>query len=738
MQKVARVGITGFGVFCPIGCEPAQILAALREGRSGIGPVTRYSVGHLQSRMAGEVHLEDAAHSCDRTAQMAVGAARQAWQAANLAPGHYRPQRIGLCVGASGAGLNHGSPEDVFRLRFQPHEQATAVAAALEIQGPVVMFSSASAGSGLALVHAMNLLRGGYCDVVVAGGAECLSQVNHESMDTMRLCSVGACSPFSGDPGLTVGEGSAFFVLERLDEAKARQAQVQVELFSFGVTQDAYDVVGGDPSGEGLAHAFKYALQSWSVDWIKANGTSNRDQDAAETLAIKQAFKSPPPVAALESFVGHANGAAPAIGLGLAIIAFQDGLIPPTLNFKERRAGCDLDYVPNQARMADANRVLASSVGFGGTNVALVFGKPISGASQGRAHAGLCITGVGVVSAFGAGFQSFIEGLSGEAETSKVDRETSGRLTLLQRFALTAATEALASAGLMPAHFDTRRFGLFMGLCRGSALARSEYAAALGDMQARRSMGKYILRMARFTVASAVSQRFQLKGYGATISEGFGAGLHALAHACVHLESSDTEQAMLVIAADETGPGPASALAEMNWLAAGHDGCYLRPYDPASTGTRLSEGAVALVLERSSFAEGRGANILARVKGVGITASQQDCRLSDAIRQAMAKSHFAPGGLAAYGNGSGIWPQDECELKALRGSIPKDAPVGCVNGRLGFAESTSGLFQVAAALHGLKTGEFFSLDGLMRGAFTHQLITARTEAGRNAAVVLGL
>jgi 3-oxoacyl-[acyl-carrier-protein] synthase II len=753
------------GVLSPIGCDAAAILSALREGRSGLKPMNCPGIPHLHGKFAGEVPAFALPHeSLDRTAGMAVAAACKAWQDANIPRGLYEPNRIGLCVGASGAGLTHNTTEDVFRLCFQPHEQAAAVARALNVGGPVVMFSSASAGSGLALVQAIHLLRSGRCDVVAAGGAECLSQVNHESMDSMRLCSVGPCSPFSGDPGLTVGEGSAFFLLERLDDASARGAPIHAELFSFGVTQDAYDIVGGDPSGEGLVCAFTAALnaaglETGSIGWIKANGTSNRDQDAAETIACKQVFTPVPPITALESFVGHANGAAPAIGLSLALIAFENGLLPATLNFARRRAGCDLDYVPNQARESDASRVLASSVGFGGSNVALVFGKPNAAQLPSAEKSALCITGIGVVSAFGHGFGCFVSGLregksairqaqrwpetepafAGLAEDVS-DRRIGAKLTLLQRFALAASMEAFESANFRFEGFDMRALGVMVGLSRGSAAARSQYAAALSNVQARKTMGKLVVRMGRFTVASVISQHFKVKGYGGTIAEGIGAGLHALAHACIHLENCSNEQALLVVAADEIGPGTASSLKEMSWLAAGHDGCYLQPYDCQSKGTTLGEGAVALLVERTDFAKARGAKVRAHIEGVGLSANEKECSLADAIHQAIEFSGSAAAGIAGvYGNGSGIWQHDQYELQGMRQVLPRETPLGCANVGLGLAESTSGLFQVAASLHALETGEFFPVrERMMSGRFPKQLVTATTEGRRNAALVLGL
>lgn len=762
MSTPARVAITGLGLLCPIGNEPSAILSALREGRSGIRPLTRYSTHHLQSKLAGEVAGYELSGT-DQTAAMGVSAARQAWQSAAIQTNRYPSERIGLCVGASGAGLSHDSSSDVFSLRFQPHEQAAAIASSLFITGPVAMFTCASAGSGIAIVHAMNLLRGGYCDLVVAGGAECLSLVNHESMDSMRLCSTGACSPFSGQAGLTVGEGSAFFILERLEDAQTRRARVYAELYSFGVTQDAYDVVAGNPTGEGLARAMlramnAAAIQPAAVDWIKANGTSNRDQDTAETLAVKTVFAQAPPLSAIESFIGHANGAAPALGLGLAVLAFCDALVPPTLNFLTPRPGCDLDYVPNEARTSHASHVLANSVGFGGSNIAILTGTPLRSSLSENRTSDLCITGVGVVSPFGIGFEPFIQGLQrGASAIRRVTgwcgesfvglagelraQKASSKLTLLQRFALAAAEEAFASASLTPENCDSSSLGLFVGLCRGSAAARHSYADALINSEARKSISKVVLRMARFTVASILAQRFKLQGYGATVSEGFGGGLHALAHACIHLENSPEEKALLVVAADETGEGPARSLSEMNWLAAGHDGCYLGPYDSQSKGTLLAEGAVALVVERTAFAKSRGAQIRAHIDGIGLTASPSPAGLSNAIRQALAKSNCTPDKISAtYGNGSGIWPHDEAELTALRQVLPQEIPLGCANTCLGFAESTSGLFHVAAALHGLHGNEIFSLDHrrpkVVSGFFPRQLLTAQTEGHRNAAVLL--
>jgi 3-oxoacyl-[acyl-carrier-protein] synthase II len=739
----------------------------------------------------------------DRATQLGMVAAQQAWDNAKLPP--VDPRRVALLTGMSGAGqyqnasysrtrkMVEGPVAALFHLRNLPHFQAASIAQRLHIQGPSLAFTCASGGSSIAIGHAISLLRAGRVDIAIAGGSESLTIAGALAMDTLQLCAPGSCSPFTGAPGMTLGEGAAFLVLERHDDARTRGAEVLAELLGCAVRHDAYDPIASDLSGQGIARAMSAALQqaevtAGEIDWIKASGCSTRDQDMAETIAIKEVFGGQgkcPPVTSLESSFGHANGAAGAIGLAAAILCRKAGVIPATLHSSTPRLGCDLDYVPNRPRNSKISLFMTNTLAFGGGNVTLVGGAP--GAhpiSNGKPNDLVAITGLGTVSPAGCGIQMFLGALRQKlCGITEVDRFDTGRLGVkraglikdslrnvrgislnrlhgLQRFATGAVSEALADAGLANRMPPPERIGLMVALSRGPAAAQEQfYEIFCGDTRTP-ATGRAMLKMGRFHVTSTLAHCFQLRGFGATISEGTTAGLHALIHAREILSRDTEHDAMVVVAADELSALPLRVAQDAGLLCGDDDGEgeKLRPYDPESKGTILGEGAAAVVIERLDGARKRGAQVYATISGCGLTNDAEGylqvepggTLLGSAIDQALAEGSVDSGEIdLVYGHGHGIPGYDTREVNALRSRFG-GTPVTSIIGNLGLAEASCGLFSVAAAALGMRQDEVYPVagDGRLTPALKfvtgncrelrqdHVLVLGSTESGANAALVL--
>ena len=800
-----RIAITGLGLWSPVGREPSEVLSRLIGGESGIGPIRLFDAEGFTMRTAAEVldfdpgqYFDDReCEELDRATQLAIIAARDAWRSAGFDNAPPPAERTGLSVGVSGAGQFQNTrftlcrmpvfsrAAGLYSLRNLPHFQTTLVAERLGIAGPAVTFTCASAGSAIAIGYAAALLRSGKCEAIIAGGSEIITIPSAAGMDSLHQCAAGPCSPFSGTPGMTLGEGAAFLVLEPAERAARRGARVLAEIAGWGSRSDAYDAIGTDPSGTGLARSMRAALSSAGVDpgeigWIKASGTSNREQDMAETLAVREVFDNPPPVSSLEGYLGHANGAAPVLGIAAALLCRSAGVVPPTLNFGQPRAGCVLDYVPNHPRQMEAGCFLANSIAFGGGSAAIVIGEPRgSNGSRRPIRDTVAITGIGIVSPAGSGINAFRETLQlGGSGVGEIDRwDTSGlrarraglirgngrapvdvaRLDLLQRYAVEASAQAFTDA-----RFAERpageRIGVVTGLSRGSAQAHEQFSQAISTSPRSPAVGKLILRMGRFHVTSTLTHRFGLKGIGATISEGVTAGLHALIHACELLSQDDQHDAMLVVAADELGSLTTRMFEELDWLAAADPG--FAPYSGGSEGMILGEGAGAFIIERAETARRRGARIYATVGGTGVTQDHQGHLAFDqtghglqrATELALDEAKLQPEGLdVLYGHGRGLPAWDSCEIRAFANlTRAASKPVCCVNGNTGVAEAASGCFSVAAALLGMESGEAFPIvsggpcsadldfvrGGVRRGEYRKTLVAGSTESGNNAAIVL--
>lgn len=807
----ARIAITGIGLLTPIGCTPDEVLESLRLGRSGIRPVQSFDAQSLVMKTAGEVtgfqphqhfSLQELVEF-DRATQMGLVAAQSAWKSSGLHAAD--SARVGLLVGMSGAGqyqnihytrkrkMVEGPLAAFFHLRNMPHFQAAAIAHQLQIHGPVLAFTCASGGSALAVGHAASLIQTGRIDIAVTGGAEGFIISSAVAMDTMQLCAPECCSPFSGAPGMSLGEGAAFLILERYDHAAARGADILAELLGYAASNDAYDSVASDPSGRGMMRAMSAALRRSGVDagkieWIKASGCSIREQDLAETIAVKEVFADHgayPPVTSLESSLGHANGASGAIGLAAAILCRRAQLIPATLHFSTPRPGCDLDYVPNLPRSRPVRCFIANSMAFGGGNVALVAGAPAVGRKAGsHERATIAITGLGAVSSMGCGVHPLFAalrqkhsgigpidgmdtgglrakraGLVRMPATMRVQGISLNREPRILRFAAAAVAEALADSGLMQ-RVPPERIGLLVALSRGPTAGQEQFYQAFCSNPRTPAIGRSILKMGRFYVTSTLARCFQIRGYGATISAGSTAGLHALIHAREILNQFDDHDALLVIAADELSALPLRVSQDAGLLASDEHrrGEKLCPYDPESEGTVLGEGAAALVIERLVGNGQQSARRYASISGCGLSNDAEGYMQLDldgqwfggAIDQALAEADLQATQVdLIYGHGRGIRLYDQREIRTLRSRFEK-VPLTCVVGNLGLAESSCGLFSVAAAAMGLQNQEAYPIatEGKLDPSLafvtdlrrqltqSNVLVAGSTESGANAAVVL--
>ncbi len=267
-------------------------------------------------------------------------AALQAFRDARIDWTHMAPERIGVCCGTSGSGQYQNARFGIdrtfhmdrtltfFLSRNSPHFQASQIASQLGISGPNMAIGAATAGGGIAFATAMSWLRSGMVDAVMVGGGESFSLLNVLGFDQLGLSLPNPCTPFHDEAGMTFGEGAGYIVLETQESAERRGVIAYAELQSAAIRADGFDPILFDPSGNGQMRAMQAALASSGltnkqIDWIRASGTGGRDQDLAETLAVKSVFETPPPISSLEPYLGHANGAGPAIGLVAAVLCMK-------------------------------------------------------------------------------------------------------------------------------------------------------------------------------------------------------------------------------------------------------------------------------------------------------------------------------------------------------------------------------------------------------------------------------
>jgi 3-oxoacyl-[acyl-carrier-protein] synthase II len=409
IAQARRVVITGIGAITPVGATAPETWEAIKAGKNGIAPICAFDNTEMKAKLAAEVKIDPAAlldkakaRKMDRFTQLAVAAASEAFVASGLTPANIDFERVDVIVGSGIGGFDTTVKEHNRALargfdRTSPffipmtisNMAAGQIAIELGLRGDCFCTVTACASSANAVGEAMRHIRHGYADAVLAGGAEAVvielaiggftaMLALHTGVDPER-----ASIPFDAErSGFVLGEGAGALVLEELEHAKARGANIIAEVTGYGAACDAYHMTAPDPEGKGAAAAMRKAiadagLQAADIDYINAHGTSTPLNDKGEVLAVKQVFSASgvPPISSTKSMTGHLLGAAGAVEAIFCALATRDGFLPPTINYRNPDPDCDVDVVPNVGRAAPLRHTLSNSLGFGGHNGALVISR---------------------------------------------------------------------------------------------------------------------------------------------------------------------------------------------------------------------------------------------------------------------------------------------------------------------------------------------------------------------------
>ncbi len=410
----SRIVITGVGALSPNGIGRENYFAALVAGRSGVRPITQFDASSISSRVAGEVNGEfdpsrwvpskEMKH-VSRVVPMAIAAADEALRDAALDPAVLdleTRQAIGVMIGSGGGAIEFS--ERMYELWYRGAVKqasvyaipsgtigtlASEISMAFDLHGFSHLISTGCTSSTDAIGYAFRNLKLGVCDYVVTGGADAtITEAIMTGFSIMRIVSSSfndrpqaASRPFTRNrDGFVLGEGAWMFVMEREETARARGAHVYAEVAGFGSTCDAYHRVRLDESGEEPARAMTLAMKDASVSpadvgYLNYHGTSTELNDRVETRAVKLSFGNDAARlagSATKSMIGHPQGACGAAGVAATLMAFRDGILPPTINLDAPDPECDLDYVPDLGRHKRIDAALCNTIAFGSKNSALV------------------------------------------------------------------------------------------------------------------------------------------------------------------------------------------------------------------------------------------------------------------------------------------------------------------------------------------------------------------------------
>jgi len=408
------VVVTGLGLISPVGNTVESGWAAVCNGKSGIGPVTEFDASKLATRIAGEIRdfdiseyiQEKDARRYDKFVHYGLAAAQDAMAQAGLIgdPPGLDPERVGFAIGAGIGGISsieknmliyqEKGPRRISPF-YIPGAIVNMVGGILSInfgfKGPNIAIVSACTTSTHNIGQAARMIKYGDADVMVAGGAEYATTptsmagfISAKAMSTRNDDPEAASRPWDSErDGFVLSNGAGMMVVEELEHARKRGAQIFAELIGFGMSGDAHHMTAPPADGEGAARCMRIALADAGinpeqVDYINAHGTSTMLGDRAESDAVKTIFGAHAyrlAISSTKSMTGHMLGAAGGTEALFSVLTLRDGVIPPTINLHEPSEGCDLDYVPHEAREQPVELALSNSFGFGGTNGTLVFRK---------------------------------------------------------------------------------------------------------------------------------------------------------------------------------------------------------------------------------------------------------------------------------------------------------------------------------------------------------------------------
>ncbi|ASO18750.1 3-oxoacyl-[acyl-carrier-protein] synthase II [Actinoalloteichus hoggarensis] len=756
------VVITGLGVICAIGRDPVEFWARLTSGESGITPISDGAYAAFDARFAGQVptewitdQLPEGDADLDRTAQLALVAARQAVHGAGLEPEAVDGDRFGIVLGKCQA-----TPDA--EGRYQPmHRTGDVVAGRLGARGPRILVSTACAAGGNAVGLARDKILTGEADVVLAGGVDPLLFGTYAGFAGLQALSTGPCRPYSTSDGLNLGEGAAFLVVEPLDRVLARGGTPLAEVAGYGLSADAYHATAPDPTGRGGVSAMRRAfadagITADDVSYVSGHGTGTPANDSMEIKVMRTVFgerAGQVPTSSIKSFLGHTLGAAGAVEAVASVLALRNRTAPPTIGFDEAPeaengaevengvAGADaarqtepgppaLDFVPNTARSLPIDTVVSNNYAFGGNNVALVLTTPRGEREyEELPTVPVVISGLGPVSGLGFGVADLAEAIATGRQAAGRVPSLAGRtfaprslwrhMNDLSRLAIAASRLAWEDAALKLPRAAMEDIGVIFATAAGSVESTGgfdESVAANPNKPSVLSFSNVVLN----ATGGAVCQTLGLRGPTTTICNG-GASASIALDCAVETIRSGKADVVLVVAADETAePEPAEP--------------GTTPYARDHAGTIPGSGAVAFVVESAAHCRERGGRAYAEILATRHAAGGVADGDGELIRRSLDGLSVADVGLIV-GAGSG-GSADAEEATVLFDAVPGGLLTSPV-GQTGDCQAASGAMNLAVAAMAVRDGVAPALVGLAapRVGGTDRYVTKPETAGEVTAAL---
>lgn len=530
-----KIVVTGLGAQSSIGENIKGLWQSIETGKCGIGPIERFDVSNFNINLGSLVNTGDTCmDNTSRLLSYGCNAAQEALQHACIKDASRVALVLGTCNGILGDEIN---------------KIGKLIAQKLNIKGIVFTVSTACASSAHAIGIGADLIRSKHADIVLAGGVDILTKDIFAGFHSLGLLSEKPCAPFSSDMGTTLGEGSAFLILESEASALSRNIEPIVSCEGYGLAADAYHDTTPDPSGAGMARAIKSAIQNANlkpcdIDYINAHGTATEANDASEWRAIQSVFKTRAnilPVSSSKSFLGHAQGAAGALEAATTILSMNHDVIPPTLNMVNSRPCSPVDSVNGSLpRPYKVRNVICSNAAFGGVNAALVFSKYSPDKTK---------TNSLISQKIGISVSAFVKDVD-DIKKYVPHNELRG-LDKSSMLLAGAVACILDNADIRPRSSHCKEIGLFVGQSHVSPQSHQAFEDSVRKSGIRNLSPMAFTRMVVNYATGATSRIFGLKGPSVTIASDPDSGLTALILAANHLTCHSDNNNIIVAGVDE-------------------------------------------------------------------------------------------------------------------------------------------------------------------------------------------
>ncbi len=731
MIPARRVAITGLGAISAVGRNVRELLAALRDGRRGLRPVTLFDTTGYRTHTACEVtDLSPAgADKVSRTDRLGLCAAAEAIEDAGLAAGAL--QRTAIWVGGTTGGMFemelalsslHRDPSfavDLAWLRGYPlSSTADRIAARFRISGARATICTACSSGANAIALGARAVASGAVETAICGGTDALSRLTYAGFNSLNAVDPEPCRPFDrARKGLNLGEAAGFLVLEALDAAIERGAPIHGELCGYGVGAEAHHITNPLDSGAGAAHVLRRALLSARIEpkdvgYVNAHGTATPLNDAMEALAIRDVFGPAAkdiPVSSSKSQLGHTLGAAGAVEAVIATLALEHGILPATLGLDDPDPACDLLHVREPGGRLSARFALSSSFGFGGNNTVLAFGSPAVArgprevAPLGRRR--VAVTGVGVVAGNVAGSSQVAAladkpAVSPPAETpfhAALDPARARRMDDLSHIVTAAAGFALSDAGV--SSDAATECGAMLGVAFGSVDLSAAFVDRVFQKGPRFASPVDFPNSVMNAPSSHAAIYHGLKGPNLTVSA-LGASAEIAVAAAVDEIALGVSERLLAGGAEERTRLVVTALGNL----------YAHPGKDAVR----SEGAGWVVLEAADAAKARGARIQAILGAHAEAWAPPDTPEAADLGALAARalgSALEQSGLAATDLAAVVVP-----TSAIAAGLPSAVRIVETTATAGYHEGLGGVSLAVAAALVLRDGRPVAVIGASIGA----------------------